>query len=165
MSDKFEYNNQLVQYGFLSKQFPVSIKARQLSNYPLIMASLLQKKFPRKAQFDSPLSRKTSSHSFKKQLSIKRISTSKRKNQIYEDALFITLKPLTTNQQINLRAQTAHQLRIEQEGFKETRDNRKLRSCQSNRASYFFRQRNRSANYHQNQQQFKITRNGKVEFL
>ncbi|CAD8061308.1 unnamed protein product [Paramecium sonneborni] len=165
MSDKLEYNNQLVQYGFSGKQLPVSIKARQLSNYPLIMASLLQKKFPRKKiQLDySPLNRKTSSHSFKTSLSIKRISTPKRKNQIHEEALFITLKPLTRNQQNNFRAQTAHQLRTEQESI--NKDTGKLWSCQSKRASHFFRSRNRSANYNQNQQQFKITRNGKVDFL
>ncbi|CAK75143.1 unnamed protein product (macronuclear) [Paramecium tetraurelia] len=170
MSDKLEYNNQLVQYGFQGKQFPVSIKAKQLSNYPLVMASLLvitiklqkQKQFPRKIQLQSPLNRKISNHSFKKSLSIKRISTPKRKNPTYEDALFITLKPLTFNQINDSRAQTAHQFRPEQDSLKDTG---KLWSCQSKRASHFFRSRNRSAHCNQNQQQFKITRNGRVEFL
>ncbi|CAD8133035.1 unnamed protein product [Paramecium octaurelia] len=162
MSDKSEYNNQLVQYGFQGKQFPVSIKAKQLSNYPLVMASLLQKQFPRKIQLQSPLNRKISNHSFKKSLSIKRISTPKRKNPTYEDALFITLKPLTINQINDSRAQTAHQFRTEQGSLKDTG---KLWSCQSKRASHFFRSRNKSAHYNQNQQQFKITRNGRVEFL
>ncbi|CAD8044684.1 unnamed protein product [Paramecium primaurelia] len=162
MSDKSEYNNQLVQYGFQGKQFPVSIKAKQLSNYPLIMASLLQKQFPRKIQLESPLNRKISNHSFKKSLSIKRISTPKRRNPTNEEALFITLKPLTINQPSDLRAQTAHYFRTEQESLKDTG---KLWSCQSKRASHFFRSRNRSAHYNQNQQQFKITRNGRVEFL